>query len=73
MAAGEIPKLTNFLKKTTVTKDDRRAYHDRGWLIGNLISFIPEVDVVLLRIPYVSCFSFCFFAVLADGAHRIYS
>jgi hypothetical protein len=45
MVAGEIPKLTNFFKKTTVTKDDRRAYHDRGWLTGNLVSFIPEVDV----------------------------
>jgi hypothetical protein len=30
MAAGEIPKLTDFFKKTIVTKDDRRAYHDRG-------------------------------------------
>jgi hypothetical protein len=45
MAAGEIPELTNFFKKTTVNEDDCRAYHDRGWLTGNLVSFIPEVDV----------------------------
>jgi hypothetical protein len=45
MAAGEIPELTDFFKKTTVTEDDRRAYHDRGWLTGNLVSFILEVDV----------------------------
>jgi hypothetical protein len=45
MTAGEIPELTDFFKKMTVTKDDRRAYHDRGWLTGNLVSFIPEVDV----------------------------
>jgi hypothetical protein len=45
MAAGEIPELTDFFKKTIVTEDDRRAYHDSGWLTGNLVSFIPEVDV----------------------------
>jgi hypothetical protein len=45
MAEGEIPELTNFFKKMTVTEDDHRAYHDCGWLTGNLVSFIPEVDV----------------------------
>jgi hypothetical protein len=45
MADGEIPEVTDFFKKTTVTEDDRKAYHDRGWLAGNLLSFIPEVDV----------------------------
>jgi hypothetical protein len=41
MAAWEIPKLTNFFKKMTVTKDDCWTYHDRGWLTGNLVSFTP--------------------------------
>jgi hypothetical protein len=45
MADREIPELTDFFKKTTVTKDDHRAYHDRGWLADNLVSFILEVDV----------------------------
>jgi hypothetical protein len=45
MADGEILELTDFFKKTTVTEDDRKAYHDRGWMAGNLLSFIPEVDV----------------------------
>jgi hypothetical protein len=45
MADGGILELTNFFKKTTVTEDDLRAYHDRGWLPGNLVSFIPEVDI----------------------------
>jgi hypothetical protein len=45
MAAGEITELTDFFKKTTVTEGNRRTYHDCGWLIGNLVSFIPEVDV----------------------------
>jgi hypothetical protein len=42
MAEGEIPELTDFFKRTTVTENDRRAYHDRGWLTGNLVSFIPR-------------------------------
>jgi hypothetical protein len=49
MAEGEIPELTEFFKKMTVTADDRRAYHDRGWLTGNLVSFIPEVDVPIVE------------------------
>jgi hypothetical protein len=45
MDDGEIPELADFFKKTIVTEADRQAYHDLGWLSGNLISFIPEVDV----------------------------
>jgi hypothetical protein len=45
MAKWEIPELTDLFKKMIMTEDDRRAYHDRGWLTGNLVSFIPEVDV----------------------------
>jgi hypothetical protein len=45
MAAGEILELSDFFKKTTVTEDNRQAYHDHGWLTGNLVSFIPDVDV----------------------------
>jgi hypothetical protein len=30
MADGEIPKLTDFFRKMTVTEDNRRSYHDRG-------------------------------------------
>jgi hypothetical protein len=42
MAEGEIPELTDFFKRTIVAENDRRAYHDRGWLTGNLVSFIPR-------------------------------
>jgi hypothetical protein len=56
MAAGEIPKLTDFFKKTIVTEDDCRAYHDRGWLTGNLISFIPEVDTPTVEGSTIICF-----------------
>jgi hypothetical protein len=56
MADGEIPELTDFFKKMTITEDDRKAYHDLGWLVGNLLSFIPEVDVPTVEGFTVLCF-----------------
>jgi hypothetical protein len=56
MAEGEISELIDFFKKTTVTKDDHRAYHDCGWLTGNLVSFIPEVDVPTVEGSIILCF-----------------
>jgi hypothetical protein len=56
MAEREILELTNFFKKTTVTEDDRRAYHDHGWLTGNLVSFIAEVDVPTVEGSTILCF-----------------
>jgi hypothetical protein len=56
MVKGEIPELTDFLKKMFVTKDDRRAYHDRGLLTGNLVSFIPDVDVPTVEGSTILCF-----------------
>jgi hypothetical protein len=56
MADGEIPKLTDLFKKKIVTEDDRRAYHDRGWLTDNLVSFIPEVDVLTVEGSIILCF-----------------
>jgi hypothetical protein len=35
---------------------DRRAYHDRGWLTGNLVSFIPEEDVPTVEGSTIVCF-----------------
>jgi hypothetical protein len=49
MDDGEILELADFFKKTIVTEADRQAYHDLGWLSGNLISFIPEVDVPIVE------------------------
>jgi hypothetical protein len=58
MDDGEIPELADFFKKTIITEADRQAYHDLGWLSGNLISFIPEVDVPTVEgstILYFEC------------------
>jgi hypothetical protein len=56
MVEGEISELTDFFKKTTVIEDDRRVYHDHGWLIGKLVSFIPEVDVSIVEGSTILCF-----------------
>jgi hypothetical protein len=56
MDDGEIPELADFFKKTIVTEADHRAYHDLDWLSGNLISFIPEVNVPTVEGSIVLCF-----------------
>jgi hypothetical protein len=45
MADRKVPEMSDFFKKTIVTEEERRAYYRFGWLTGNLISTIPEVDV----------------------------
>jgi hypothetical protein len=49
MAKGEIPELSDFFKKTSVTDEERQAYHNRGWLPSNVISSIPEVDILTVE------------------------
>ncbi len=39
-----------------MTEDDRQVYHNRGWLTGNLVSFIPEVDVPTVESSTILCF-----------------
>jgi hypothetical protein len=56
MAKGEIPKLMDFFKKTTITEKECQAFHNRGWLTGNVISTIPEVDVPTVHSSTVICF-----------------
>jgi hypothetical protein len=45
MAKGKIPRLSDFFKKASIIDGERQAYHERGWLTGNIISSIPEVDI----------------------------
>jgi hypothetical protein len=45
MADRKVSEMSYFFKKTTITEEERLAYHSFGWLTGNLISTIPEVDV----------------------------
>jgi hypothetical protein len=39
-----------------VTEDACQAYHNRGWLTDNLVSFIPEVDAPIVKGSTILCF-----------------
>jgi hypothetical protein len=56
MAKGEIPELSDFFKKTSVTDGEHQAYHERGWLTDNIISSVPEVDVPTVEGSTAICF-----------------
>jgi hypothetical protein len=56
MAKGEIPELTDFFKETTISKEELQAYHSHGWLTGNVLSSIPEVDIPTVVGSTVLCF-----------------
>jgi hypothetical protein len=51
-----IPELSDFFKKTSVTNDECQAYHECGWLTGNVISSIPKVDVPTIEGSSIVCF-----------------
>jgi hypothetical protein len=56
MAKGEIPELSDFFKKTSVTDDEHQAYHERGWLTANVICSIPKVDIPTVEGSTIVCF-----------------
>jgi hypothetical protein len=54
MANNQIPNISDYWKKTNVSK----AYHDLGWLTGNLISSIPAIDIPTTHGFIVVCFEY---------------
>jgi hypothetical protein len=56
MADNQIPEISDYWKKSNVSEANRQAYHDFGWLTGNLFSSIPEVDVPTTHGSTVVCF-----------------
>jgi hypothetical protein len=56
MVDRKVTEMSDFFKKTTVTKEECLAYHNFGWLTGNLISTIPEVDVPIVYDSTTICF-----------------
>jgi hypothetical protein len=56
MADKKVPEMSDFFKKTTITKEERLAYHSFSWLTGNLISIIPRVDVPTVHDSTIICF-----------------
>jgi hypothetical protein len=56
MAKGEVPKLSDFFKKASITDEERQAKHDRGWLTSNVLSSILEVDIPMVEGSTIVCF-----------------
>jgi hypothetical protein len=56
MVDRKIPEMFNFFKTTTITDVECRGYHDLGWLTGNLLSSIPEVDFPIIDSSIMLCF-----------------
>jgi hypothetical protein len=56
MAKGETPELSYFFKKTSITDGEHQAYHEHGWLAGNIISSVPEVDIPTVEGSIAICF-----------------
>jgi hypothetical protein len=56
MADNKVPETSDYWKKSTITEADRQAYHDFGWLTGNLMSTVPEVDFPSTHGSTMVCF-----------------
>jgi hypothetical protein len=56
MADKKVPVMSDFFKKTNVIDEERQAYNNFGWLTGNLISTIPDVDVPTIHGSTILCF-----------------
>jgi hypothetical protein len=56
MVDRKVSEMSDFFKKTTITEEECLAYHNFGWLTGNLISMILEVDVPTVHDSTTICF-----------------
>jgi hypothetical protein len=56
MADNQIPEITDFWKISNISKANRQAYHNLGWLTGNLISSIPKIDIPTTHGLIVVCY-----------------
>jgi hypothetical protein len=49
MADRKVSEMSDFFKKKTIIEEERLAYHSFGWVTGNLVSMIPEIDVPIVH------------------------
>jgi hypothetical protein len=56
MVDRQVPAMSDFFKKTTVTEEERLAYHRFSWLTDNLLSTIPKLDVSTFHDSTIVCF-----------------
>jgi hypothetical protein len=56
MANGKVPATVELFKRTIITEDECRGYHDLGWLPGHMMSSILEVEFPTVDDSNVMCF-----------------
>jgi hypothetical protein len=56
MVDNKVPEMSDYWKKSTITEADHQACHDFGWLTGNLMSAVHEVDFPTTHGFIVVCF-----------------
>jgi hypothetical protein len=56
MVNNTTPSMSDYWKKSTITEDDRSAYHATGWLGGGLGSIVPTVEFPTVDDPIMVCF-----------------
>jgi hypothetical protein len=56
MVDNKIPDIADYWKKSNVSEANHQAYHNLGWLTGNLISSVPMVDIPTTHGSIVVCF-----------------
>jgi hypothetical protein len=56
MVKKDVPVLTDYWKKSTMTEADRSAYHNVGQLLGGVESFIPDLEFSTVDNTTVVCF-----------------
>jgi hypothetical protein len=56
MAKREIPELSAFFKKTSITGGEHQTYHECHWLTGKVISSVLEVNVSTVEGSTAICF-----------------
>jgi hypothetical protein len=56
IADKTIPDMSDYWKKSTITEEDRKAYHFASWLGGGLESLVPGLDIPTVDGSTIVCF-----------------
>jgi hypothetical protein len=56
IADKTVPSMSDYWKKSTINKANRKAYHSAGWLTSNLESSVSKVDVPTVDGTTMICF-----------------
>jgi hypothetical protein len=56
MMKKDVPVMTDYWKKSSVTEVDQSAYHSVDWLPGGVESFMPDLESLMVDNTTIVCF-----------------